>query len=154
LKHAVTIAAGIVVAGATLVFAQEAGNPPSVNARQSHMQLNAFDLGQLGGMAKGEIPYDADLAKGAAANLVARAGMDQRAYWPAGTSHDEVPDSAAKPELFANYDAYMKLTDDLRQAAMQMESVAGNGVETIGGQMQALGAACGACHKEYRLKLE
>ena len=39
----------------------------AVKARQSQMTLYSFNIGLLGGMAKGEIEYDADAAMAAAA---------------------------------------------------------------------------------------
>ena len=130
-------------------LSQEAENP-AVKARHAHMQLYAWNLGQLGAMAKGETEYDAEAATAAAANLAAMTQIDQSSYWVEGTSSDDMEASKALPALFENVDDYDALTEDLHQAAMEMETAAGESAEAIGAQMGALGGACGACHKKYR----
>ena len=137
---------------AGVAHAQDEENmDPAVKARHAHMQLYAFNLGKLGAMAKGEAEYDAEVATGAAANLAQLTQLNQATYWVEGTSSDDVEGSKAKPELFQNMDDYMSLTEDLHQAAMSMETAAGESAEAIGAQMGALGGACGACHKKYRV---
>ena len=43
----------------------------AIKARQSVMQLYAFNLGALGAMAKTAVPYDAEVANAHAGNLLA-----------------------------------------------------------------------------------
>ena len=142
---------GALAIAAPAIGAQHESSNPAVKARQAHMQLYAFNLGQLGAMAKGEAEYDADAATAAAADLVALSGMDQTAYLADGTSSDEVDGSHALPALFENKDDYKTLQTNLHDAAMAMETAAGESAEAIGAQMGALGGACGACHKKYRV---
>ena len=70
------LAAASVIASAGLGLAQEEKKNPVVEARQSLMHLYAFNLGLLGGMAKGEIEYDAEAAGAAASNLAALAAKE------------------------------------------------------------------------------
>ena len=77
---------------ATLATALVAGTAvaqdanPAIAARKAHMDLYAFNLGLVGGMARGNIEYDADAASAAAANIAALSKIDQSRYWPEGTS--------------------------------------------------------------------
>ena len=144
-----TAALAFVTSGAVLAQS-ESDEPPAVEARHHHMNLYAYNLGILGGMAKGETDYDADMATGAAANIAALSQLNQASYWVEGTSSEDVEASKALPALFENPDDYAALTDDLTEAAMAMQAAAGESAEAIGGQMQALGGACGACHRKYR----
>jgi cytochrome c556 len=73
LKKSILLGATFGVA-ATLAFAASDGPTPqqrAIEARQSKMTLYAFNLGLLGGMAKGDIEYDAQAAGLAAKNLAA-----------------------------------------------------------------------------------
>ena len=62
----------------------------AIEARQAQMQLYAFNLGQLGAMAKGEMPYDAGLASAAAGNLAQLSNLNGAAVWPIGSDIDSL----------------------------------------------------------------
>ena len=141
----------ILAAGAVLAANHSDERDPAVKARQAHMQLYGFNLGQLGGMARGTIDYDAEAATKAAANLVALASVDQTAYWTEGTATGETEGSRALPAIWENYADYEDQNAALLEAAMSMEAVAGDGLEALQGQMRGVGGACGACHEDYRL---
>ena len=53
--------AGLLVAG-TAIAQQNDPMAAAVKARQAHMQLYAANLGVLGGMARGNMDYDAEAA--------------------------------------------------------------------------------------------
>ena len=61
-KICATAASVAAVSTMALAASHEAELPAPVKARQAHMNLYAFNIGVLGGMAKGEIDYDADVA--------------------------------------------------------------------------------------------
>src|SRR5690606_8364043 len=74
----------------------------AVDARQAHMDLYAFNLGLLGGMAKTQIDYDAQAASAAAANLAALSKLDQSRYWPKGSDNEALGDETdALPAIWA-----------------------------------------------------
>ncbi len=78
-----------IVAAAVATFAGTAiaADPmeKAIKARQSQMQLYSWNLGQLGAMAKGAVPYDAALATSAANNLLAVVSLDSMTMWPQGS---------------------------------------------------------------------
>ena len=135
---------------ATLAVAQQDPLAAAVKARQAHMGLYAFNLGTLGGMAQDAIPYDAAAAQAAADNLVALTGINQMAYWPAGTAVGEVEGTRAKPELWANMEEVMADSEALTTAALAMQAAAGTGLDALKAAMGPLGGACGECHEEFR----
>jgi cytochrome c556 len=139
---------GALIAGAAL--AQTDPLTAAVAARQAHMDLYAFNIGQLGAMAQGAIPYDAAMAQGAADNLVALSALNQMAYWLPGTEAGVHPESRAKAEMWANIDDAIAKGQALNAAAVAMQGVAGTGLEPLQAAMGALGGACGACHEAYR----
>ncbi|MCL4133818.1 UNVERIFIED_CONTAM: hypothetical protein GTU68_021671 [Idotea baltica] len=110
------------------------------------MQLYAHNLGIIGSMAQEKIPYDAELAGIAAANLAAVAALDETTYWIEGTAEG----TKALPAIWENMDDFMAKQNGLTQAAASMAEVAGTDLASLQGAMGDLGGACSACHREYR----
>jgi len=147
----IVIASAAAIAVASAAFAGGHGGNPAVKARKSHMQLYAFNLGTLGGMAKGEIEYDADAAKAAATNLATLATLSQRAYWAPGTSTAELgEETRALPAIWEAGSTAGQIGGQLAEAAQALAAVAGDGQEALGPALGPVGGACGACHKAYR----
>ena len=146
---------GIVgVVAATLVAgigAAQVAIDPAIKARQAAMQLYAYNLGQLGAMAKGTVEYDAAAASRAADNLVVMLQLDQSAMWPPGTDSDNVFETAAKPEIWANFPDVSGKMKALNEAALVMQGAAGTDLAALQAAMGGVGGACGACHKAYRV---
>ena len=141
------LTAGAVAIG-TMVLAQSAED--AVKARQAHMTLLAGNLGVLGGMARGNADYDAELAQAAADNLVALSSIDQRFYWPEGSSNAEIEGTKALPAIWEQPDEFAGHIADLLAASEAMAAAAGTGLEGLTGAMGGLGGACGACHQTFR----
>ena len=121
-----------------------------IKARQALMQIQAFNLGILGNMAKGKTEYDAKAASLAAANLVHAVSIHQPQAWAPGSDNSAVKGTRALPALWQNFPDVGAKSKELAAAVEGMNAVAGNGAEAVGGAMGRLGAACGACHKAYR----
>lgn len=137
--------------GALAATAALAQANPAVNARKAHMQLYAHNLGVLGGMARGNIDYDAAAATAAAGNLVELASIDQTSYWVAGTDSDSLPDeSRALPALFDNLDDVNAKRLELLAASEALAATAGDGLEAVQAGLGPVGAVCGACHEAYQ----
>ncbi len=143
----ITTATVLSLAIATPVLA---GNP-AVKARQSLMQLYKFNIAQLGGMAKGKIPYDAKVASVAANNLKTLATVDQTAMWPAGTDNDTMfGETRALPAIWASYPAVEENADALIKATEALAGAAGTDLASLRGAIGGVGASCGGCHKKFR----
>ncbi|WP_170529551.1 c-type cytochrome [Ruegeria arenilitoris] len=148
-KFSVLAASLISVAVIGTAVAQESENP-AVKARKAVMQLYAFNLGTLGGMAKGEVEYNAEAATRAAKNLVAVTQIDQSAMWPAGSDNVSDPSSRALPAIWENFPDVSAKGQAMAEAAVAMQAAAGQDVEALKAAMGPLGGACSACHKAYR----
>ncbi|SHI32447.1 c-type cytochrome [Wenxinia saemankumensis] len=135
---------------ATIAAAQSDPLEAAAEARESHMHLYQTNLGVLGGMARGNMDYDAEAAQAAADNLASLSDLDERFYWVEGSSSEEIDDTRALPAIWENMDDFMAKSDALHEAAVAMAEVAGDGVEAVQAQMGALGGACGSCHETYR----
>ncbi len=124
----------------------------AVKARQSQMTLYAFNLGLLGGMAKGDVDYDATAAGAAAANLAALSKLDQSRLWPPGSDNEALGDDVteALPKIWAADSDVGQKGMALAEAAAAMETAAGEGLDALRGAMGPLGKSCGSCHETYR----
>lgn len=156
MKKTFAALAGLALAGAVAGAAigeshMDPAVAAAVKARQSQMRLYAFNIGLLGGMAKGAIAYEADAASKAASNLAALSKLDQSRLWPEGSDNFELGDAtAALPAIWDKSSDVMAKGMALAEAAAAMEEAAGGGLDALKAGMGALGGACGACHKAYR----
>jgi len=152
-KIMIALATGAaLVAGATAAISGEA-EERAVKARQALMQVYAFNLGQLGAMVKGEMEYNADLAKVSADNLVKASTMNGMAMWPKGSSMDAegmAGKTWAKADIWADGSDIGEKAKALREAAAQMAEVAGNGLDAVKGAMGGVGGGCKGCHEKFR----
>lgn len=147
-KSPLILAASFLVLTTGIAFSGGHGGNPAVKARQSHMQLYAHNLGILGGMAKGEVDYDADAASAAATNLATLSKLDQRSYWVPGTSTAELGDETrALPAIWEPGSQAAEIGGQLAEAATALAAVAGDGQAALGPALGDVGKACGACHK-------
>ncbi|WP_417248932.1 c-type cytochrome [Celeribacter sp.] len=142
-------AAATLALGVPHAEAQDAASA-AVKARQSHMQLYAYNLGILGGMARGLVDYDAATAQTAADNLSTLAHMDTRSYWLPGTAMGEQDGSNALPAIWEDGSDIGAKAGDLAAATEALQAAAGSDLAALQGAMGPLGAACSACHKSYR----
>lgn len=124
-----------------------AGEPQAV--RQEEMKKVGGAMGTIGGIAKGEKPYDAEAVK-AALMTMAEVGKTFPDHFPAGS--ETGMDSEAAPAIWQNM-------DDFKAKAAKLVSVAEAQLATlpadqaaVGETMKAVGAVCGDCHETYRLK--
>jgi cytochrome c556 len=152
-KIMIALATGAaLVAGATAAISGEA-EERAVKARQALMQVYAFNLGQLGAMVKGEMEYNADLAKASADNLVKASTMNGMAMWPKGSSMDDegmAGKTWAKADIWADGSDVGEKAKAMREAAAQMAEVAGNGLDAVKGAMGGVGGGCKGCHEKFR----
>jgi cytochrome c556 len=121
-----------------------------VGARQGMFKIMGLNVGILGGMARGNIPYDADAAQVAAANLVAVSAINPLNMFPAGSDNTAVATTRAQPAIWENIPDVGEKWAAFGTAAAGLQAVAGNGQEAVGAAMGALGGTCQACHEAYR----
>jgi cytochrome c556 len=137
-----SLAAGVAVS-------QEAGSA-AVEARHHQMEMIAYNTGILGGMAKGEMDYNAEMATSAATNLHAMAMLDRATLWVEGTEQGAVEGSRAKAEIWSDPETFDAKFKALQDASAAMMEVAGTDLDGLKGGMGAIGKACGDCHDTFR----
>lgn len=143
------VVAGIAATGAFAGGHSASPEQKAVNARIAHMQLYSFNLGLLGGMAKGDVEYNADMAVAFANDLYALTKVSQAAYWPSGTTTADVEGTRALPAGWENVENTIKLSRGLVTAANVLAEAAGT-LEGLQGAIGPVGKACGDCHKATR----
>lgn len=124
----------------------------AVKARQGSMQVLALNLGILGGMAKGAIPYDADAASSAAADLAAIGSLNPATYWVEGSDTESFDGSRANASAWADGSDFLATMDQLGTATAALADAAGNGEDALKAAFGPVGQACGTCHKAHRAK--
>lgn len=123
----------------------------AIEAREALMDLYAFNLGQLGAMAKGTVAYDAAVAGSAASNLAALAALDQSAMWPKGSDVTAMPGKTrAKAEIWSTYPEISEKGKALSDASAALARVAGDGLPALQAALGDVGKSCGGCHKPFR----
>lgn len=137
-----TLILGLVLAGG-LALAQAKATDPIVHARQTLMDGNGAAMGVLGAMAKGEREFDAAAAEVAKQGLIAHAVEIPVKF----TENASDPESKAKPEIWTNWDEFVKYAAALGTAAAALDASSLDGVKAgLGG----IGGACKDCHTEFK----
>jgi cytochrome c556 len=135
------IASAILVAGAA--FAEVEPTTPEVIARQDLMKSFGGAAKALGGMAKGEVAYDAAAAETAKQTLIAGAAEIEAKF----KANVEDAGSEALPAVWEKWDDFLADAKALGDAATALDIAS---AETIGAGMGAIGGTCKDCHTEFR----
>ena len=117
-----------------------------IKLRQRVMGTNGQAAKVAVAMIKGDMPFDATVAA-AAAMSIAHDNEVFTAFFPAGTG---TGDTKAGPEIWSDPAGFKAASDAAVTAAMAAAAAAAEGQEAFGKAFEAVGAACGACHKGYR----
>ncbi|MEO8241848.1 MAG: cytochrome c [bacterium] len=137
-----TLILGLVMVGG-IALAQSKATDPDVKARQTIMDHNGGAMKVLVDMIKGATPFDAAAADAAKATLV----EDAAAIPAAWTVNATDPESHSKPEIWTNMEDFTAKAGALGTAAAALDTTSLDGIKA---GMDALGGACGACHKAYK----
>ncbi|MDA7426974.1 cytochrome c [Primorskyibacter aestuariivivens] len=133
-------------------FAQDYKN--QLKARQGSMWVVALNMGVLGGMAKGEMEYDADKAMAAAHSLHGVSMIHFASLFPEGSDGAMIEGTTAKDTINSDMAGFQEKWDAFGAAAERAVAEVGNGQEALGPVMGALGGTCKACHQDYRIPQE
>lgn len=122
-----------------------------IEARQGYMKLVGWEAGPLFGMAKGDIEYNADVAKTHAANLHHLTKYTIMSLFPPGTSNEEEKGKTRTlKKAWDDPDGFKKAFEDWFAAVDNLNAQAGNGKDALAAAVGGLGKSCAGCHKPYR----
>jgi len=122
-----------------------------IKFRQGVFQVVGWHMRTMGGMVKGQIPYDqAEFARNA--EIVAM--MSTVAPHAFAPGSDKGAPTRAKPEIWSDAAGFKKVADGFQAEATKLAQVAktAGSVDQVRGQFSALSKSCGACHDNYRSK--
>lgn len=135
----------------TVQAAEDDAVAQAIKARQAGMGLYSFYAGQLFAMAKGEQEYNADLAATLANNLVAVTELSNGMMWlPESDNTARQGKTRALPEIWGADSNTGDKAQTLKDAALGLSLVAGDGLDALRGEIGAVGEACDSCHEDYR----
>ncbi|WP_295047676.1 cytochrome c [uncultured Paracoccus sp.] len=146
------IALAVALSAPALAVAQSAEDAAesAIEARHGFMTMLGINMGQLAGMAKGDVAYDEALASRAAANIVALTQYDAAGLFIPGTSSADSDDSDALPAIWESPDDFGAKFAALSEAAAGSPDAVKGGQGNLGPVLQKLGGTCKACHDDYR----
>lgn len=144
----------LVAIGLTLAFSASAAKDPNekaIKARQSVMKLQSWYAGPLFQMAKGDMDYDAAMAKTYAEHLNMMANVEGGAMWPEGTDNGAYAGKTrALVEIWTTWPAVGEKDQALKDAAAALVAVAGDGLDALRSKIGPVGKACKGCHDDFR----
>ena len=143
-----SVAALVLVAIAVPAAAQQMKVEDQVKYRRAAYNVIALNFGSLGAMAQDKKPFNKDEAV-RNADIVSILATTPKGFFGEGTDKD----TKAKPEIWtkrADFDAKM---DKMVAEAQKLPAVARSGdMAAFKKQVGDTGAACKACHDDYRAK--
>ncbi|SDR47652.1 cytochrome c [Pseudovibrio sp. Tun.PSC04-5.I4] len=143
----------LVAMTATSAFAEGVKKEDVVDARRAYYTLLGYDMGTLAAMAKGNVDYNADTAKAAAANMMTVANYNAAGLYVPGTSNADLPGKTrALPVIWEDMPGMQAKGKDFYQALVALNEAAGGGRPALGKAVMKLGGTCKACHSHYRAK--
>lgn len=117
--------------------------------RKSIYQLVRANMGPLGAMAKGRMPYDDKVIEKNATRMAQLAAMIPD-YMAADTSKFN-DGSDAKAEIWQNMNDFNAKAEDLYVAARALQDLAAEGqTQDYKKAIGRIGATCKACHDDYK----
>ncbi len=147
-KIAVVTAAVVALSAASAIVAKERDpKERAIHAREAAFTLMAVNVGPMGAMAKGNMPFNQEEFARRAANLQALADMPWEFFIP-GTDQGN---TEAKPEIWSNPDDYKAKTEKFQQeVAKLVDASKGGDQKAMFAQFGETAKSCKSCHKEYK----
>lgn len=138
----VGMTAALVVPSAADVKPEDA-----IKYRKSVMTIQGWNIGPLGAMARGDIPFDQEAAERHARRLDATSHMVLEGFTPGS----DVGETRARTEIWAQWEAFQQKVADLQASTAELVAAAeGGDADTVRQAVGNTGAACKACHDDYR----
>lgn len=153
IKFSAFVAGALLGASAMASAAMADEAETATYARQGFMNLVSWEAGPLFAMAKGDMPYDAAMAKAHAERIKLLYQYPFPSLFLPGTSKEDRPGKTrALPEIWKDQAGFEQKFSDEQARVAKLAEQAGNGQEALAAAVGELGKGCGACHKAFRAK--
>lgn len=138
----------IVILGWTLLLTgvQAQDDEHILGYRQKVMKSMGASMGAIGDVLKHKLPFAGHIG-------VHAADISRMSTVIAESFEKEITEGRtdAKPEVWQDWDKFVAAAEALETEGAKLAEIAGSGdMAAIGGQVKALGKACGDCHKPFR----
>ena len=121
----------------------------AVEYRQAVMNIIGWNFKHMGAMVKGKTAFDQAAFAAHANELQAAAGFNLLSGFPEDS--DDSDETAAKAEIWMDWEDFQQKFKDLQQQAGALAKVAATGdVEAAKNQFGETGKTCKGCHKAYK----
>ena len=148
-KLVVAAISAVALGGVALEALAQAKPDVLVKQRQAAMTLQGKYLGPIGGMLKGNIPYNADVVAVNATFLENLARMPWDGFDPSTKGEK----SKAKPEVFTDSAKFKAAADTLEAETAKLGAAARAKNEAgVRASFGGVAKACGSCHDAFRVK--
>jgi cytochrome c556 len=153
-KLKIAAALGLGLTTSAVAYAESMKPEASITARRAVLRVVALNFGPLGAMAKGDIPFDAEVFKTNSARMLAVSSMPLQDYFPEGTDEDAGDvKTRAMPEIWLDWEDFEQKLEAMRKEVAKLAEVAQSGDESaMKAQVGATGKSCKSCHDDYRNK--
>ncbi|QOL24568.1 cytochrome c [Thalassotalea sp. LPB0316] len=153
MKRTVTSLALASLVVSTVAFAQPAANQKhaewATKVRKANFTLLGHNMGPLGGMLKGKVPFNAEVVQEKATNINHLANMIADTS-KVDTSKFNV-ETEALNGIWTEQDDYAEKIKALVMASERVSKIALTGSEAeVKKAMGQIGKACGSCHDSYK----
>ena len=136
------VAVSIILTGVAI------GQDDPIAARQQLMKMNGAALKTSLDMVQEKVAFDAAQAAKAMNTIVS----DIETFPTLFPEGSDVGDTKASPEIWTNNEEFKALAAKLATDAKAAAEAAGQGLGAFKTAFAAVGADCGACHKQFRLR--
>ena len=142
-----TLVVGVLCA-APLVMAEQTPTERAIEYRQAAMTLVGANFKPLGGMLKGEIPFEQAAFARHAADLAAVASIDILRGFPADSDGEG---SKAKPDIWLDWEKFRHGMETFTRESARLADVAAGGDRgAIKEQFGATAKTCKGCHDAFK----
>ena len=124
----------------------------AIEYRQGVLRVIGWDMGPMGAMAKGKIPFDGAEFARRAERLAAMAPRALEGF-PEGTASVDGTPTRANEKIWSDRAGFEAKMDDFVKASAALAQISAGGDEAaMKGGLGDLGKTCKGCHDDYRNK--
>ena len=149
MKRSVIIAAGLIAGIAAAIAHAETKEEKAIEYRQGVMTAIGWNFGPIGGMMKGDLPFDKNVVARNAEFIAVLSKMAPDGFIPGS----DTGKTKAKPEVFTEMAKFKGGMEKFQTEATKLAEVAKTGnMDQIKPQFGEVAKTCKACHDNFRKK--
>jgi cytochrome c556 len=144
-----TVAVLLAAAASGMVLAQDGPKPEDqIRYRQSVMNVMGHSFGVLAAMAKGEVPFNQEVAEDNTDIVILMSTLPWTSFRP-GT--EKGARTKADMKVWSESDKFKQSADKMQHAVRQLIT-ATEDPDKLKAQVGEVGKTCKGCHDDFRLK--